>query len=323
MSNSKGRAVTLASVALVAVAGFGYAWKNNLLQGNVFDWGSEPIIKIQPSSEDSMHVEYPSVYKVGDATALMYSGYGDDHRWRIKLATSQSGGDFIKQGNIFDEKKLPFKGGYAFPFVRKASVAGTPFYEMYFSVTEDGASNYSAIYRSTSANGLSWGAPKKLIGESALDPIVFNQNGQDIILYTASIDGSNVIKAASLNVDGTAGPSRIVYSPDGGLYTLGVVHVNDKSVIFVETEMSWEAMCFGASGNLIAASAEPVFQFKESTEQKWDGLKYGMYFFEDANAPAIYYNGIEAHGVEQGGQIGVGSYKLDNLSRKLKTVNCL
>lgn len=322
MSNSKGRTVIFASVAFIAVAGLGYAWKNDLLRGGVFDWGSEPVIRIQPASEDSLHVEYPSVYKVGTANAMLYSGYGDDHRWRIKLATAQNDTDYIKQGNIFDETKLPFKGGYAFPFVRKTQVNGANLFEVYFSVTDNGATSYSAIYRSTSANGLSWGAPKKLLSDSALDPVVLKQNGQDTLVYTSAIAGNNVIKSAEIKADGSVGPSRTIFKPEGGLYTLGVVHVNEKPILFVETASSWDAFCFNASGDLIAASKEPVFKFKETTEKTWDGLKYGMYFFEEASPPALYYNGIEAHGIEQGGQIAVGSYDIDSLASKLNVTQC-
>lgn len=322
MGNSKGRVVILASVALVAVAGLGYVWKNNLQFGGVFDWGDEPVVRIQPGSEDSLHVEYPSVFKIGASNAMLYSGYGDDHRWRIKLATAQNDTDYVKQGNIFDETKLPFQGAYAFPFVRKSVVDGALVYELYFSVAENGAPSYSAIYRSTSTNGLRWNLPKKLLSDSALDPIVLKQNGQDTIVYTSAAGGENVIKSAQLKADGSSGPSRTVFNPDGGLYTLGVVHVNDIPVLFVETESSWDALCFNSSGNLVAASKEPVFKFKEITEKKWDGLKYGMYFYEEAGTPTVYYNGIEAHGVEQGGQIGVASYDVDSLASKLNLIQC-
>jgi len=322
VSNSKSRAVILASAAVVAVAGLGYAWKNNLLFGGVFNWSSEPVVRVQPGSEDSLHVEYPSVFKVGDANAMLYSGYGDDHRWRIKLATAQNDTDYVKQGNIFDEKLLPFKGAYAFPFVRKNLVNGATRYELFFSVTEDGSASYSAIYRSTSTNGLRWETPKKLLGDSALDPVVFKHNGRDTIVYTSTVNGNNTIKAAELKADGGVGPSTVVLNPDSGIYTLGVVHVNDKPVLFVETPNSWDAYCFNASDKLVAASQEPVFTFKDNTGKAWDGLKYGMYFFEEADSPTIYYNGIEAHGVEQGGQIGVASYDAGNLTSKLNLTQC-
>lgn len=322
MSNSKGRIVVLVSLAAVAMAGLGYAWKNNLLQGGVFDWGLEPVVRIQPASQDSLHVEYPSVYKVGNANAMLYSGYGDDHRWRIKLATAQTDTDYIKQGNIFDEEKLPFKGAYAFPFVRKNLVGGTNVFELYFSVVENGSPSYSAIYRSTSTNGLRWDMPEKLLSDSALDPVVLTQNGQDTILYTSAIAGENVIRSAEIKPDGTVGPSRTVFEPEGGLYTLGVVHVNSKPVIFVEMANSWDALCFNSSGHLVSASQESIFKFKDTTEKTWDGLKYGMYFFEEADTPTVYYNGIEAHGVEQGGQIAVGSYDIDSLTSKLNLTQC-
>jgi len=314
--------VLLASVAVVAVVGLGYAWKNNLLRGGVFDWGSDPVVRIQPASEDSLHVEYPSVFKVGDSNVMLYSGYGDDHRWRIKLATAQNDTDYIKQGNIFDEKKLPFKGAYAFPFVRKDLTNGVATYELYFSVAEDGAPTYSAIYRSSSVNGLRWDTPKKLLSDNAVDPVVIKRNGHEKIIYTAMVNGDNVIKSAELKVDGSAEPSSTILSPTGGIYTLGIIHVNSKPVLVVETQQGWDSYCFDSSDNLVTASQEPIFVFGDVTEKKWDGLKYGMYFFEEASTPTVYYNGIEARGVEQGGQIGVANYDLDSLTSKLNLTQC-
>ncbi|MCU1737664.1 MULTISPECIES: hypothetical protein [unclassified Pseudomonas] len=321
MYYSKGR-IILASAVFVAVAGLGYAWQKNLLQGDVFDWGREPLIRTQPASEESLHVEYPTVYNVSDGTAMLYSAYGDDHRWRIKLALAQTATDYVKQGNIFDENKLPFKGGYAFPFVRNTRVDGATVFELYFSAVEDGEPTYSAIYRATSADGLHWDVPKKLMSDKALDPLVIKQNGREIILYTSTLDGENVIQSAELKADGSVGPVHTVFNPHSGLYTLGVVHVDNKPVLVVETEHNWEALCFNTSGDLISASQEPIFNFKETTEKAWDGLKYGMYFFEGAATPTLYYNGIEAHGAEQGGQIGVGSYDPDSLASRLNLAQC-
>jgi len=322
VGNFKKRTALLASVTIVALGGVGYAWKNNLIFGDVFDWGSEPVIRIQPASEDSLHVEYPSVFKVGDVNTMLYSAYGDDHRWRIKLATANNDTNYVKQGNIFDEKMLPFKGAYAFPFVRKKLANSATTYELYFSVTEDGSSAYSAIYRSFSTNGLYWGAPKKLLTDSALDPVVFTQNGRDKIMYTSTVGDKNFVKLAELKADGGVGTSNTVLSPQGGIYTLGVVHINSKPVFFVETQNSWDAYCLNASDKLVPASHEPIVVFKESTEKRWDGLKYGMYFFEETETPTIYYNGIEAHGIEQGGQIGVASYNAASLASKLDLAQC-
>ncbi|MBX8539431.1 hypothetical protein K5D56_18305 [Pseudomonas cichorii] len=320
MSNSRLRIVIiLASVTLVA-AGLGYVW--NKKSSEVFDWGSEPVIRIQPASEESLHVEYPTVFTAADTNIMLYSSYGDDRRWRIKLAVADNETNYVKQGNIFDESTLPFKGSYAFPFVRKVSVEGSTLFELYFSVTEDGASSYSAIYRSASRNGLSWGQPKKLIGDNALDPIVLKQSGQDVILYTYFNGDDNSIKLSPLNADGSVGLLRTVFKPDNGIYTLGVVHVSTVPVVIVETQKSWEALCFNASGVLIKASQEPVIKQKENLNKAWDGLKYGMYFFEEATPPAIYYNGIEAHGAESGGQIGAGTYDLVNLASKLNLTEC-
>ena len=73
---------------------------------------------------------------------------------------------------------------------------------------------------------------------------------------------------------------------------------------------------------MVPASHEPIVVFKESTEKRWDGLKYGMYFFEETETPTIYYNGIEAHGIDQGGHIRVASYNAPSLASKLDLAQC-
>ncbi|BAP43575.1 putative uncharacterized protein [Pseudomonas sp. StFLB209] len=315
--------VPIILVALVvAFAGVGYIGLGGT--GNpIFSWQDEPIIRISPGSDESEHVEYPSVYSLGEARGLLYSAYGDDQRWRIKLAVAQTGHNFVRQGNIFDESKLPFKGAYAFPFVNVSSRNGKAVFNLYFSAADgDEPSRYTAVYHAFSDNGLSWSAPEKLLADNALDPVVVTSNGKALIVYSSVINGTNVIRSAVLLTANTAQDIRTVYSAPSGFYTMGAVTIDNKPVLILETEKNWIALCFNASGDLTQVSTSPLLEFEKGTGILWDRLKYGMSFHEASSPPAFYYNGIAGHGVPVGGQIGIGTYDPHALASKLDMAGC-
>ncbi|MFJ4443742.1 hypothetical protein ACIPZ8_16845 [Pseudomonas sp. NPDC089422] len=307
-------------VLALAAAGLGVAYKSGAFNQGPFDWMSEPVIKLQPGSQDSLHVEYPSVYAAGSTHYMLYSAYGDDRRWRIEMATTSDGETFVKQGNIFDESKLAFAGGYAFPFVRNVASEKSSSYEMYFAAGDSITSGYTGIYKSTSANGFAWGAPERIIQESGLDPIVISEGDRETLLYTVASGDLNVIKAVELNKDGKPLQSRVVYTPQQGIYTLGLLHWQEIPIVIVEAADTWLPLCFNASGELAAIPGEPILRTNLEGDTSWDRLKYGM-FFSETNSK-VYYNGIEGHGFEQGGQIGVATYKPAKLFQNMDFSSC-
>ncbi|MDH0896696.1 MULTISPECIES: hypothetical protein [unclassified Pseudomonas] len=314
---------TLTALTFLLAVPFGLAWITSARLTNAFKWGDFPIIPIQPSSEESLHVEYPSVYLTSSGVKLLYSAYGDDHRWRLKLATSSDDGNsFTKQGNIFSEKELSFEGNYAFPFVREVQTNDSKLYELYFAASDDGTGQYSALYRSRSINGLDWSAPEKFLAGNALDPIVLQQGGKDYIIFTARHGDDNVVMKSEIGQNGNAGVPSIIYTPSVGLYTLGLLKLNGKNIVVVENERSWTATCFGSGGTLLDSLGEPVASFYKKSNKKWDSLKYGMDFVDIGETHRIYYNGIEDHGVETGGQIGTGTYDPSMIAERLNLQNC-
>ncbi|GAB7533050.1 hypothetical protein PS3A_54660 [Pseudomonas sp. 3A(2025)] len=310
------------AMSVMAAIGLGYFWQGGE-RDNIFTWQVEPVIRIQPASDESLHVEYPTVYSLGEGKGLLYSAYGDDGRWRIKLAVATAGDDFVKQGNIFDEAKLPFKGGYAFPFVYPSTVNGKTVLNLYFSAADgDDSSRYTAIYHAVSDTGLTWSAPEKLLSDNALDPVVLTLNGQDVIVYTSVVEGANVIRSAALPSAGKAGDIHTVYSSASGFYTLGAIKSGGHPILILETEKDWVALCFNASGQLVQSSKSALLEFKKDKGSLWNGLKYGMYFVSESSPPHVYYNGITGYGAPVGGQVGVGTYDPEKLASKLNTAQC-
>lgn len=309
-------------VSVMALVGLGFMWLA-AERVRIFSWQASPIIRIEPASDESMHVEYPTVYRMGNSKGMLYSAYGDDGRWRIKLAVASTGQDFIKQGNIFDEAALPFKGGYAFPFVSVATVEGKTLFNLYFSAADgDRPDRYTAIYHSVSNNGTTWSAPERLVVDNALDPVVLTRNGKDMIVYTSVAEGVNVIRSAVLESAATAGKSQTVYSSASGFYTLGTLMVDQQPVLIVETAKDWMVMCFNGAGQLVPISKKPLVEFDKEKQGVWDSLKYGMHFFQQGSPANVYYNGITAHGAPMGGQVGVGTYDPELLADQLDTALC-
>lgn len=309
-------------MSVMAAIGLGYSWLGGG-QDKIFTWQAEPVIRVQPASDESLHVEYPTVYNLGEGKGLLYSAYGDDGRWRIKLAVATTGYDFVKQGNIFDEAKLPFKGGYAFPFVYPSKVNGKTVLNLYFSAADsDDPSRYTAIYHAVSDTGLIWSTPEKLLSDNALDPVVLTLNGQNIIVYTSVVEGTNVIRSAVLQSAGKAGDIHTVYSSASGFYTVGAIKSGGHPILILETDKDWVALCFNASGRLVQSSESPLLEYKKDKDSLWNGLKYGMYFVPESSPPHVYYNGITGHGTPEGGQVGVGTYDPEKLASKLNTAQC-
>lgn len=289
----------------------------------VFSWEKDPVVEIRSHSEESLHVEYPTVFMVGSRKFMLYSAYGDDGRWRLKLAIAEEDNDFVGQGNIFDESSLPFRGGYAFPFVTVAESGGDTVYHLYFSAADgNDRSKYSAIYHSFSHDGIKWDKPKKLLSDGALDPLVIDRGGKKFILYTTSEKNKNFIKMAELRAPDVAGKTRVLYSSPAGFYTLGNLTVRGKPMVVVETSKDWVAMCFAPDGQLVKSSKKPLLRLGKGESSRWDGLRYGMFFTEASGISEIFYNGIRGHGVESGGQIGAGTYDITAVAKTMNTGVC-
>lgn len=295
----------------------------NGIDPEVFTWKDNPIVETRPHSEESLHVEYPTVFMVGERKFMLYSAYGDDGRWRIKLAIAEDGNNFIGQGNIFEESSLPFNGAYAFPFVSVSGSGEGTVYHLYFSVA-DGKEpwRYSAIYHSSSRDGLRWVMPGKLLADSALDPVVMERDGRKFIIYTTLFKKKNYIKMAELPIPSAAGKPRVLYSSSEGFYTLGKLTVVGKPMVVVETTEDWMAMCFAPGGQLVKSSMKPLLRLDKDEGSQWDNLRYGMYFTDDTGSPEVFYNGIRGRGEESGGQIGSGTYDVTAIAKTLDTTVC-
>lgn len=206
---------------LVSACGGGGAGTQSAQNPSNFDalyFNETPVIAVVPQiSEESFHVEYPTMYRVGRGFAMLYSAIGDDFRWRIKLAYSSDGVNWVGWGNIFDESVIPFDRRYAFPYVTMNS---SGVFEAYFAVEPSGGLTYTEMWKSTSSDGFLWSAPQLQFSDNmVLDPVVLDSGRR--ILYTSRNNlNQDVVKQRVLGAQGW-GPVQVVYAPLSGIYTLG------------------------------------------------------------------------------------------------------
>ena len=281
-------------------------------------------------SQESLHVEYPTVYKVNDLQIMLYSAYGDDGRWRIKEATSKGDNNWVKQGSVFAEAQLTFKGNYAFPFVFISDQANTSErYQMVFAAGKNNQESYTQLWQSFSKDGEHWNQPQKILEDSlVLDPVVTEFAGKRRVIYT-SMDKAktkNSIKMVVLSHPQSTAP-KIIYIPKiFGIYTLGIFDTDHYPVFVVESgnqrETQWIAKCFDKNFALINAAKQPLLITPHHGEH-WDSLKYGPYFYKkDKQSLVLYYNGIKGRGEESGGQIGFAKIDMALLEKSLEKNNC-
>lgn len=295
---------------------------------------ASPLIGLlPPPSEESIHVEYPTVFGTSSHPVMLYSAYGDDARWRIKSAVSQDDKTWARQGNVFNEMVLPFLGNYAFPFVDELPAKSTNKYELYFTAGISPKAPYTTLWKSVSRDGVTWLPPIKLFDdELILDPVITLQRGRKVAIYT-----SKGVRGDEIRLVALGGFPREMVRPvtiwraetlasGVGIYTLGVVTVGQKKVIVIEQglpgRIDWIAKCFDARGRLIPAAKGPIASFPKQGEG-WDSLRYGQ-FFHDAKGGEleVYYNGITGAGAERGGQIGHSTIDRAVLETQVSTADC-
>lgn len=285
-----------------------------------------PIVTLLPSpSEESIHVEYPTVYEAGGQQVMGYSAFGDDRRWRIKSATLQND-IWIRQGNLFNEKLLAFTGNYAFPFVQRLASTEPYRYALFFSAGIKPGEPYTSLWRSFSRDGVTWQLPSKLLEDKLiLDPVITRRRGREVVIYTSKDRGRDVVRMATIS---RGRPITIYQSkqPAVGLYTMGLVTLNGKQIIFIETgfpgHIDWVATCFDAQDRLIPAAADSLASYPKKGD-RWDSLRYGLYFYDTAGRELnLYYNGIAGVSAEFGGQIGHSKVDRGTLERLVLAQNC-
>jgi hypothetical protein len=312
-----------------------YEALNDLPKSFFQQYSASPLIGLLPSpSEESIHVEYPTVFGTESHRIMLYSAYGDDSRWRIKSAVSQDNNTWVRQGNVFNEMALPFAGNYAFPFVDELPAKSTNKYALYFAAGNMPKAPYTALWKSLSRDGVTWLPPIKLFEDRLiLDPVITELRGRKVAIYTSKCVQGDCIRLVALN----NGIPRKLLQPvtlwrpktlasGVGIYTLGLLPSGQKKVLVIEAglpgRIDWIAKCFDARGRLIPAARGPIASFPKSGE-RWDSLKYGQ-FFHDAKGSnlSLYYNGIMGAGAERGGQIGHADIDRAVLETLVSTAAC-
>ena len=285
---------------------------------------NEPVLKTIGGGQESIHVEYPSVIKIGQQYFMFYSGYGEDEKWRIYLATSNDGNNFLRQGQVFNDQD--HQGNTAFPFVIKNPKNDK--YFMYFSRANKSKQPYDQIALASSLNGFSWQYEGVVIEEGGLDPFVVLQEDQYRMFYSIPQNGSIKIKEL-ISDDGVKWKNNQIVvesSPVRGFYTIGGLFIDQnlclllESVVVSSKRNETLMYCDHGKESFNPIANNPI-RINRDWETNWDNIKYGFNVLKDENKTFVYFNGIGKLGLESDGYIGVAELDIDKLKSYSDNLN--
>ncbi|KUK65916.1 MAG: Putative D-glucuronyl C5-epimerase (Heparin/heparansulfate:glucuronic acid C5 epimerase) [Desulfotomaculum sp. 46_80] len=284
-------------------------WLNRYPPAFLHSESLQPVLNILPKTDQSRHVEYPSVIKIRDQYFMYYCAYGDDERWRLFTATSSDGLNWTRQGRL---KALPsyLNGNLAFPYVVADRKKGG--YLMYFSASERTGKPYNKICWARSSDGLNWKYGGVAVNDSGLKPLVLfkprggyemffvkSENGKFELIYTTSPDG--------IHWDNETVILEFL-SKQRGMYTVSGMYFEDRLMIFLESTTPCRRhdmlLYVGKDGKDLKPVKENPVIVGRDWENRWDNIRYGYNFVKDGDKYVTYYNGIPKKGDESGGQIG-------------------
>ncbi|MFC6448001.1 D-glucuronyl C5-epimerase family protein [Shinella zoogloeoides] len=293
------------------------------LPDHKFEWIDEatPVLDLVPNSQESRHVEYPSVITTPDGKRILYSAIGEDGRWRIYLATSQMGENWTRQGQIFDDGTLPFTGNYAFPNVIAFEENGARRYTMVFAAASKASVTYDTLYLSHSSDGAQWSAPQAVLRDLlVLDPLLMRHPDGGFEVFYVVNEGSVQAIMSARSPDGTQWTAaNSVWASRGaakaGIYTIGGVVHKDVQLFLLEEMIAderhvWNAYCRDFTGAFIKLPGNPLHIDASGNDSP---MLYGMAFENNTELGYVYYNEISALGAETGGVIRKSRVEPDEL----------
>ena len=290
---------------------------------------NKPVLTTIDGGQESRFVEYPSVIKIDQQYFMFYSGYGEDEKWRIYLATSNDGNNFIRQGQVFNDQILSqyCQGNQAFPFVIKNNKIDK--YLMYFSCASKPQKPYDKIVLASSLDGLSWKYEKTVIGEGGLDPFVVAEENQYRMFF--SIEKNGIIRVEEWISDNGLifKPRQVIVEsspPFRSFYSIGGFKIDNNLCLLLES------ITFGLQRNetLMYCNAKqdtffyPVknnpIRINKDWEANWDNIKYGFDILKDENKTFVYFNGIGKLDAESDGSIGKAELDIDKLRLSMRSI---
>jgi hypothetical protein len=285
---------------------------------------SVPVLPVKENSLESIHAEYPSVIRYGDALAMFYAGIGSDNRWRLFMATSTDNGrSWVRQGGVLGEEAQPQKGAAAFPSVVYDDEQRL--YRLFWAVDMDGNGTYDTILSAESTTLWNWRRTPMRLAAQGLGLKVKRQAGEWSMSYSERAGDHTIILVSRRSSDAiswSAATSRETETGVGqsGLYTHERMEMDGRRLWIIDKllgrdRMEWQLFCeIAGADRLIPVLDEPV-HVSEPGADRWDQHRYGMNILEEAGRPgrfAVYYNGIRTDRGDGNGMIGRAELHLDH-----------
>ena len=301
---------------------------NTAASTTVFEkFPSNPVLRLgNKGSLDAGHAEYPSVVAVDDLLWMYYSAYGAHRRWEIAAAVSPDGISWTKLGVVFSPDTTAAAWDsttIAFPCV--LHTAGAPpaeRFRMWYAGKR--GPRYEGIGFATSADGRAWRREGRVLaigeagawdGVQVADPAVIAVDGGYRMYYCGAVDPDGLFAVGvALSADGRSWvkmPDNPVYTAgpaSPGVYTVDVIRDGVGFILFVSAPGDggdYEIRAIPSADGLVFDPAAGRVVLRPARDNSWDdAMVYGMDVVPSGGELFMWFNGIYARNVAQGGEVG-------------------
>lgn len=301
-------------------------WINNPPENIIKDNTSKLALTVMGNAGELREIASPYVIKVDNMFFMFYGGIGLDNRWRIYQATSKDGINWVKQGLIFEDAKLPFDGDYYYPYIVKQNNSENNMYYMYFSARNK-LNEETNIYVAQSSNGWTWQLLDSVINVSGTSHYISTDiNGKYELYYVEEDSTSTTIKKLS-SLDGSSwGQPETVLIKNKRLgeriISISGFEYAGKDLILVKiaTPRRYETRLFVKNEDGIEEVHNKTFFVDKDWINKWDSITNDYQIVKENNNYYIYFTGINKNGLKHQYSIGRAELDINNILKYISEI---
>lgn len=259
---------------------------------------SKPILTVEKRWGESRSISNPSVITINGKQFMFYSGVGDDNRWRIFLSTSDDGSTWERQGQIFNDSSLPFKGDYSFPEIVAQQKNGKISYLMFFTAASGPGEEMNQVFMAKSNDAWTWKLEQLVIKDNAIDPYVIISDSQYELYYINNGTSTSKIMR-SISHDGVkwSSPKQmlITNSSWGERYTgINGMDVGGEKFLLIENTSPIKHTQYlyqMSNGQLLSDEMQYPLIIDKDWIDGWDVRKFNYDIVNEEGQYKVYYGG--------------------------------
>ena len=277
------------------------------------DLGLDPVLTIEPGL-DSVHVEYPGIVQSNGRLLMLYSAFGDDDRWRIRLAdSSDQGYTWTRDGTVIDGAEFGY-GAVAFPDI--LAMSEDDGYVVAFSADTDGEVGYDSVMVSVGSSIEALSTPEVAVAVGGLDPALW-RDGDELHMSFTLVGESRTTIEHYVSADGRDWTRRSpLYSGDLSIYTQNTFILDETRVWIMninQQRRSAVLFCRSSDTNELTAISNSEIAATDEREAIWNQYRYGHEVVLLESELVVFYNGIRRDLGDGNGMIGRSGLDLGDI----------